>query len=330
MRILSSSGGSCPAQLGPYKLRSVGRIKQLDRGTEHALSARHLIGRASACQLWVDDPRVSALHAELIWSGRAWSLQDLGSRNGTTVHDQRLEVGQSLPLERGDEFVLAGTARFCLLDDAGPHLIATAPDGEIREAEGELLSLPCDDDPELTIYRAADGSWVVESADGTRRADERVPLIAGKRPWRLTLPTSLPQTTELTDGLHIYEIGLRFRVSRDQEHVEIDIIVSLSNTSITLEDRVHLALLLVLARARVRDAQLHDPRPLPTSEQGWVYRDDLPKMLGVQPRLINLWFHRARKQFARAGIRNAAEIIERRANGTQVRLGVRRLEIINA
>jgi hypothetical protein len=61
-----------------------------------------------------------------------------------------------------------------------------------------------------------------------------------------------------------------------------------------------------------------------------VHRDELPRLLAVEPHMPNLWIHRARKQLAALGVRDAAMLIERRANATQLRIGVRRLEIVNA
>src|SRR5688572_31060429 len=44
----------------------------------------------------LDDPRVSAQHARLAWTGGGWSLQDLGSKNGTFVAGSPAE---GVPLE---------------------------------------------------------------------------------------------------------------------------------------------------------------------------------------------------------------------------------------
>jgi adenylate cyclase len=41
-----------------------------------------------ANDLVIDDPRVSARHARVEWTGRGWSLRDLGSKNGTFVAGQ--------------------------------------------------------------------------------------------------------------------------------------------------------------------------------------------------------------------------------------------------
>lgn len=303
------------------RLEGVAVLENQATGERHALSPRHLLGRAPACQLRVDEPRVSAFHAELIWDGRHWLVQDLGSRNGTTIGARSIDPGESVPLERGAQLTLAGRARFQLIDDSAPHLIAMTPSGEVRVANDNLLSLPTDDDPELTIYRDLDDRWVVESRSGTVPAVEGETLFAGGRPWRLMLPMSLPDTREVARDLRLHGVDFRFRVSRDGEHVELCLVDS--GREIPVETRAHLALLLVLARLRLEDAAT-----LPESERGWVHRDDLPKLLAVEPHLPNLWIHRARKQLAALGVRDAALLIERRANATQLRIGARRLEIV--
>jgi hypothetical protein len=305
------------------RLMRVAMLENQSTGERHWLSPRHLLGRAPACQLRVDEPRVSGFHAELIWDGRGWLIQDLGSRNGTKIGARPLVAGEQVMLERGAELTLAGRAHFRLVDDSPPHLIATTPSGEVRVANDELLSLPTDDDPELTIYRDLDDRWMVESRTGVVPAIEGETLFAGGRPWRLMLPTSLPQTRELANDLRLHGVDFRFRVSRDGEHVELSLLEA--GREVPVETRAHLALLLVLARVRLEDADL-----LPESERGWVHRDELPKLLAVEPHMPNLWIHRARRQLAALGVRDAAMLIERRANATQLRIGVRRLEIVKA
>jgi hypothetical protein len=305
------------------RLAGVAMLENEATGERHWLSPRHLLGRASACQLRIDEPRVSAFHAELIWDGRGWLVQDLGSRNGTVIGARPVIAGEQVALERGAELMLAGRARYRLIDDSPPHLIATTPAGEVRVAKDELLSLPNDDEPELTIYRDLDDRWMVESSNGVVPAVEGETLFAGGQPWRLLLPTSLPATRELANDLRLQSVDFRFRVSRDGEHVELSL--RESGREIVVETRAHLALLLVLARVRLEDAAL-----LPESERGWVHRDDLPKLLAVESHMPNLWIHRARRQLAALGVRDAAMLIERRANATQLRIGVRRLEILNS
>jgi hypothetical protein len=46
------------------------------------------IGRDPACDLVLDDPRVSKRHARLRWTGTGWALDDLNSKNGTKVNGE--------------------------------------------------------------------------------------------------------------------------------------------------------------------------------------------------------------------------------------------------
>jgi hypothetical protein len=63
------------------------------------------IGRDPACSFVIDDARVSRNHARLRWTGKGWTLEDLGSKNGTTVNG-RLPNGAEL--QEGDWISLGG------------------------------------------------------------------------------------------------------------------------------------------------------------------------------------------------------------------------------
>lgn len=297
-------------------------LRHVASGDDHFLSPRHLIGRAPACQLRINDSGVSGFHAELLWDGERWSAKDLGSRNGTAVGERPLAKGEPVPLEPGAELVLAGRIRFCFVDGSAPHLIATSASGEVRTAQDELLCLPSDEDPQLTIYRDIDGQWQVESDTETKPLDEAVTLMVGAEPWRVLSPRLLPMTLQVGGERLLADHTLAFRVSRDGEHIELAL--TREGQPLSLEPRAHLALWLLLARERLRDAEGGE---LPPSEQGWVHREDLPKLLGVQAGLIKLWIHRGRRQLAEAGLRDAAAIIEQRAGSTQVRIGAPRLSV---
>lgn len=47
-----------------------------------------VIGRDPKCGLVLEDPRVSKIHARLRWTGGGWVVEDLGSKNGTTVNER--------------------------------------------------------------------------------------------------------------------------------------------------------------------------------------------------------------------------------------------------
>src|SRR3954462_13978229 len=65
----------------------------------------YVIGRRSDCQVFVPDMRVSRQHARLWKDGEDWSLEDLGSNNGTFVNGGRLQ--QAPALHHDDEIMIA-------------------------------------------------------------------------------------------------------------------------------------------------------------------------------------------------------------------------------
>ena len=58
-------------------------------------------GRHPESDIFLDDVTVSRRHAELVRSGGAWIVRDVGSLNGTYVNRQRIE--DQAPLKNGDE-----------------------------------------------------------------------------------------------------------------------------------------------------------------------------------------------------------------------------------
>lgn len=65
------------------------------------------IGRASDCSIPIKDRYLSRKHAEIIASGNAWILKDLGSANGTYLNGTRVERDEQL--KTGDRIRLGDT-----------------------------------------------------------------------------------------------------------------------------------------------------------------------------------------------------------------------------
>ena len=65
----------------------------------------YVIGRRSDCQIFVPDMRVSRQHARLWKEGDGWTLEDLGSNNGTFVNG--VKVQQGTLLRHDDEIMIA-------------------------------------------------------------------------------------------------------------------------------------------------------------------------------------------------------------------------------
>ncbi len=99
------------------------RLDGAHAGEIHAIEQEAMtIGRHPSNQLHVDDPGISRFHARISKHDNAFYLDDLGSRNGTFVAGERLDLTQ---LKDGDLIQLGPrvTLRFTLLDEHQEQLM---------------------------------------------------------------------------------------------------------------------------------------------------------------------------------------------------------------
>ncbi|MEM7249058.1 MAG: FHA domain-containing protein [Acidobacteriota bacterium] len=306
------------------------RLVDTSSDRSELLRTAHLVGRSERADLQLDDPRVSSEHASLRWTGRSWQVRDLGSRNGTWVDGTRLESGGSAALCVGTLLSFGHDgADWELADDAAPTLRALhLTSGTVRHGKGDLLALPDDDDPQLCVVADPDGTWLVESADDSRPATDGELLTVVGESWRLDLPHAVERTADAsaeadaTDLPTLDDLTFDFRVSTDEEHVEVS--VSCGPHRWELGARAHHYLLLTLARLRLRD---RDDTELPSTSRGWVAQVDLQKMLGYSTSGLHVAIFRARRELADLGIQSSADVVERRRQAGQVRLGVESLHV---
>ena len=95
---VESTGAALSPRIPDVQSRSCwivagGRKIPLDEG-------QHLIGRDPVSTVWLDVPGVSRRHARILIDGHAASIEDLDSKNGTTLREQ-IVTGPS-PLHDGD------------------------------------------------------------------------------------------------------------------------------------------------------------------------------------------------------------------------------------
>lgn len=67
-----------------------------------------LVGRSPTCTLVIDDDYCSAKHCRVFPDAGGWMVEDLGSTNGTFLHQQR--VDDPMPFKRGDVLRLGATS----------------------------------------------------------------------------------------------------------------------------------------------------------------------------------------------------------------------------
>lgn len=286
------------------------------------LRHRHVVGRAPTCDLVLDAPVVSTLHAAITWTDEGWVARDLGSRNGTFVDGVRLGPGLAAQLRRGSRLGFGQAASSHVLDDdAPPRPMARREDGdgEPVAADCNVLALPSEAAPLVTVYRGA-GGWTVEGEDGVRRVGDLDRVVVDGHPWRLHLPDALAATAGPAGAeADLASATLRFQVSLDEEHVQAEVVVG--GRRIDLQARAHHHALLYLARARLADAALPEP------SRGWVYSDRAARDLSIGEGKLNLDVFRARRQLAEAGVATAGQLVERRTGSGQLRIGVGHLVV---
>ena len=108
-------------------------------------------------------------------------------------------------------------------------------------------------------------------------------------------------------------------MSKDEEHVSLDLTVN--GESISLGERSHHYLLLILARHRLKDAAL------PQGEQGWVYSEELSRLLRLSETHVNIQIYRIRKQVGTTfpPTFSASPVLERRPG--QLRFGYNDIQV---
>jgi hypothetical protein len=292
-------------------------LRAFGGNTSWMLTREELVGRSSTCDWQLTEEDVSAQHAALRWTGKAWELQDLGSRNGTFVRGQRLGPGLRVVLTPGAR-IRFGTRgpEWLLVDASPPRTLAMRMSDRARVAEQDgTLVLPSELDPRIVLFRDSDGTWQFEDGDAIRVVADDQTLLVDDELWRLRTEAPVVETYQSCSGA-VDDLQLHFRVSADEEHVEVR--AELAGHSTLIPSRVHHYLLLTLARARLAEMQQN---PLATATHGWVHPEQLSKMLRKSAMHINVEIYRARQQFAELGFTGAVKIIERRRDTGEIRLG---------
>ena len=308
----------------------MGAIRETSSGQTRVLEFDYFVGRANPpkCALMLEQPHVSNVHAHLRWTGQAWELKDLGSRNGTYLDGRRMDRGSATRLQHGSKLGFGRVENeWQVIDETAPTPMAVPLDGASPvPLEAEVIALPSTDNPNAMIFRSAEGGWLLERAD-----EPDIPLInlqtfgAVGRVWRFSCPEAFVATLAASaDGareLSVANLGLLLSVSQDEEYVHLR--VAAGSREIDMGASVYNYLLLTLARQRIADASHGQPE----TSCGWVDLADYPHDPMMATPQLNVAVHRIRQQFARVGIADSATIIERRPNVGQLRVGTGHLSI---
>ena len=101
------------------------------------------IGRAADATCRIDRDGISRMHARLHRGVAGWSVEDLGSTNGTRVNWLRIEPGEQVPLREGDVVGLGSEDHVVRL--MGPDF-PPGPPPPPREGSGPAEEADIDDE----------------------------------------------------------------------------------------------------------------------------------------------------------------------------------------
>lgn len=295
----------------------MGKLRR--EGTEEnaLLNGRCLIGRARTCHLVLKDDRVSAEHAVVAYRDGRWWARDLSSTNGTFVDGKR--ITHQARLEEGSSLALGHPENRLILVDAGP------PEAEVIDREtGQIRRIG----PEGGLFQKGvttgaaylsqtDEGWMLETEGDAQIIKGPFECVLGGRAFSVQVPLGDPE--EVGETVTVAEphrpLTLRFRVSPDEEHVNVQ--VAYLGKEKDLGHRSYSYLLLTLARARCDDEET-SPSP---GEAGWLHAQDLARGLRVTPEHLNLWVWRARRHIEELDDALPSMIVERRPHTGTLRLG---------
>jgi hypothetical protein len=188
------------------------------------------------------------------------------------------------------------------------------------------LWLPDDSEPEARVRLIA-GRWILESAEEARVVVDGEGVVIASQTYHLELPASpgdgLHAGESTVDARRGSELCLRFSTSRDQEHVALE--ATLNGQVVSLGARAHNFALLCLARRRLAERQSGTPE----SECGWFYAQELREALAVDRVTLNLQLWRAVQVTSKLEL-PAEQLIERRLDSQQLRIGIADLIVVQA
>ena len=309
-----------------YGREAMGLIRDDDTGVRQSPGAHFLLGRDPRCDFVVDDRFVSTEHALLRWRDSEWWLRDLGSRNGTYLDDQRLPAGGQVRVQSRSE-IRVGQTRITIEDDAGPAPIAWDVETLAPIAgRDQLLVLPAEERPLATVHASASHTWVLETATASELVQDQQQIEVDGSRFQLALPRQAVRTLHQTDDWETFPapsvLAMTFAVSRDEEHVELELRPE-GAQPYTVPTRSHHYLLLTLARRWLADRA----DGMSAGARGWLYVDELLRLLRIDESHLNVQIYRARRQLGRSGVSGAAGLVERRIGTRQIRLGMDEVEI---
>jgi hypothetical protein len=176
--------------------------------------------------------------------------------------------------------------------------------------------LPSSEAPELCVYQARPGLWMLEQNGETRALKDGDRLQvghAGTHRFVAAAPLDDTQVAEIVREPAAPRLVMR--LSLDEEHANLEVADGALKTD--LGERSHHYCLATLARRRMADRE----GGIEPGAQGWLGSAELSRMLGLEPTHLNIQIFRAREQLMTAlpAVAALSRLIERRRG--ELRIG---------
>ena len=300
----------------------MGMLLNSGTGDRVLLRGNHVFGRnALRSDTVLPDPEASLLHAVLRWRDGHWFVTD-HSRNGSLLDGRRLNTGEAALLSTGQVLRFGPNSQTAWqvvdLSPPGSALLPVDAGGmPVPLARHNLL--PDAHAPELSLYEAEPGQWLLEQHGESHPLRDGDALVVGGTRYRLLVANEIDDTHAVLQPVEPPQLS--FRLSLDEEHTWLQ--VRCGPHQADLGERSHHYALVTLARQRLADAR----EGIDPEAQGWIASAKLARMLGMEPTHLNIQMFRARDQLMNAlpTISALSQVIERRRGG--LRLGAVGIEI---
>lgn len=251
-------------------------INETPLSPEHSLR----IGRQAGVHLMLEEGSVSREHAQIIYAGGNYLLQDLGSTNGTFVNEQRLSPARPYVLQANDVLRFGNIIRmqFLVRTTSYSSRIPSPRSAESKQIVGEASPSSTTqrdyaelDEPELQRTTGL----AVLNADGTLSAPGGVePLPAlmvaqlQKAPALVITDSSAPKGT--IPEVHFLNPGKRTKIGREKDNdiVLTDPAISRHHAEVYMQvDGFYICDLQSSYGTRVNQTQLKQPFRLSHSDR---------------------------------------------------------------
>jgi hypothetical protein len=262
------------------------------------LKSYHTIGRYKFnVDTFIDSPGVSRHHAIIELANNKWLIRDV-STNGIWLNDNKIDKNLPYQLSQNDkiDFASPGQNSYVVgsLNNECQYLVSQSNSQNVIEITDQLI-LPNESDASYIIYfDKLLNYWFLEDLNNN---DKQALYDGGlvslyNEQWLFYSANTAAVTKHIECKRKVQSCSLIINVSQDEESTQLS--VKANDHTIDLGTRTHHYLVLLLARTRIEDKNAN----LESTQQGWMYRDDLVKALGIQTNHMNIMVHRIRKQLS--------------------------------